>query len=98
MELPDREEMLRRLRAAWGDRMTGDSLFPFYTAHAGESLDGKGIVDMLVKANEEYCEDKPSFFRNVVTDLICLFSAALIGDNAEVKADADKRHAELGHR
>jgi hypothetical protein len=97
MELPDAPEMERRLTSVWGDPMTGGDLFPYYLVHAGEIQDGKGVVDMLVKANEAYAANKPSFVLAAVTALICGFSAVLIGDDHEILVDAQERHAELGH-
>jgi hypothetical protein len=87
MVLPDSNETIRRLTAAYDDPHAVEKLYPIIAKDAGRELNGIGIVMLLMQAIHDYTENMPPMLRNIMLGSMDMFVDALV-DNPEVKADA----------
>jgi hypothetical protein len=98
VELPGRDEMLRRLKTVIGDQRTVDDFFTLIVKNAGKKLNGMGIVHMFYLATAEYSQTTLPMMARLLEFQAKQFITALV-DDEEVRGDAlrfiDKIQADL---
>lgn len=85
--LPDADEITRRLTAVEDEPHLVANFYPLVASKGGRSINGMGVVLMLVLAIEDYSVGLPPFMKGLLQANLRSYIEALVDDD-EVKADA----------
>jgi hypothetical protein len=78
--LPDRDNMLRRLRTVSSDRYMEERFFPHILKSAGHELAGEGVVNMLQLAIMDFAQDMPPTVGSTLQLSVDAYITALVDD------------------
>ena len=87
IDLPERDEMFRRLKAIMDDPHVVERLYPLMLRHAGQRKVALGVVNMVVMSITEYTDELPAPLSDIVMKSAPDFVEALI-DDEEVREEA----------
>ena len=85
--LPEREDMLRRLKSVLDEPHAVERFYPLILKDAGRELVGMGVVMMLQLAIADYTAGMPPIMMAVVQMNVDDYITALV-DDEEVRGDA----------
>ena len=85
--LPEREEMMRRLKSVMDDSDAVENFYPLILKAAGSELVGMGVVMMLQMAIADFTADQTPFMALVLQSSVDAYITALV-DDEEVRNDA----------
>lgn len=85
--LPEREDMLRRLKSVMDEPHAVERFYPLILKNAGRELVGMGVVMMLQLAVADYTADLPPIMGTLVQMNVDDYITALV-DDEEVRGDA----------
>jgi hypothetical protein len=91
--LPDRDEMLRRLKRINPDNYVAEKLFPLILKSAGQEMTGAGLVHELTLAFFIYTENLPATMRRAMWASTPTYVKTLI-DDEDARAEALQAFAE----
>jgi hypothetical protein len=93
--LPERDEMLRRLRSVLNVDHVNGGLYPLLLEYAGRAHEGSGVVMMLVLAISDYTKGLPPQVSSLLLTRLRAYVTALI-DNEEARSEAFRMMDESG--
>lgn len=86
IQLPDRDDMLRRLKSVSEEKHAVEKLYPLMLKSAGRKLLGQGVVLMVYQAITEYAEGNAMLAK--IWELQAKHLVTALVDDEEVRSDA----------